>query len=97
MRGPLIDYFLDLRSDLQIQRAVARADREYDDCALIDPDCYEKTATVTVDTVRGQRSDTYQRNECIGATIGCLPGPVRARRRPDLPEHRHRLPQRVDR
>lgn len=77
-RGPLIDYFLDLRSDLQLQRAVRRADRSYDDCALIDPDCYARTATVTVDTVRGQRSGTYERNECIGATVGCLPDPIEA-------------------
>lgn len=75
VRGPLIDYFLDLKSDLQIQKAVRQSDRSYDDCALIDPDCYERTATVTVNTVRGQRSGTYQRNECIGATIGCLPDP----------------------
>ncbi len=78
IRGPLIDYFLDLKSDLQIQRAVAAADRSYDDCALIDPDCYERTATVTVGTVRGQRSGTYVRHECIGATIGCLPDPFEA-------------------
>lgn len=75
VRGPLIDYFLDLRSDLEIELAVARSDRSYDDCALIDPDCYERTATVTANTVRGQRSGTYTRNECIGATIGCLPDP----------------------
>ena len=78
VRGPLIDYFLDLRSDLQIQRAVRAADRSYDDCALIDPDCYSRTATVTIGTVRGQRSGTYQRHECIGATIGCLPDPFEA-------------------
>jgi hypothetical protein len=78
VRGPLIDYFLDLRSDLQIQKAVRQADRSYDDCALIDPDCYERTATVTVGTVRGERSATYERNECIGATIGCLPDPFEA-------------------
>lgn len=78
VRGPLIDYFLDLKSDLQIQRAVRASDRSYDDCALIDPDCYSRTATVTIGTVRGQRSATYQRHECIGATIGCLPDPFEA-------------------
>lgn len=78
VRGPLIDYFLDLKSDLQIELAVARSDKEYDDCALIDPDCYTRTATVTRDTVRGQRSGTYTRTECIGATIGCLPDPFEA-------------------
>jgi hypothetical protein len=78
VRGPLIDYFLDLKSDLQIELAVARSDKAYDDCALIDWDCYERTATVTVDTVRGQRSGTYTRNECIGATIGCAPDPFEA-------------------
>ncbi|HET6626732.1 MAG TPA: PKD domain-containing protein [Nocardioidaceae bacterium] len=75
VRGPLIDYFLDLQSDLQIEQAVTWADQNYDDCALVDPDCYEKTATVRVNTVRGHRTTTYQRNECIGATIGCLPDP----------------------
>ncbi len=75
VRGPMIDYFLDLKSDLQIELAVARSDRDYDDCALVDPDCYERTATVTRDTVRGQRSGTYTRHECIGAAIGCLPDP----------------------
>lgn len=74
-RGPLIDYFLDLQSDLQLEEAVLEDDGEREDCALVDPDCYERTRTVTVDTVRGVRSDTYTYNACIGATIGCLIDP----------------------
>lgn len=74
-RGPLIDYFLDLQSDLQLQEAVLEHDGEREDCALVDPDCYERTAHVTVDTVRGVRTGTYSYNACIGATIGCLIDP----------------------
>lgn len=63
-RGPLIDYFLDLQSDLQIEKKVMDEDGEWDDCSTVDPDCDTEWATVTVNTVRGVRTDTYKRNVC---------------------------------
>ncbi len=74
-RGPLIDFFLDLQADLELQRAVARADIAHADCASVDPDCYERTHTVTAQTVRGEQSRDTVRYLCIGATVGCLPSP----------------------
>jgi hypothetical protein len=75
VRGPLIDYFLDLESDLQIQEAVAEADREREDCTTVDPDCYSMTRTVTVNTVRGQRTGTYESTRCE-ADVFCVGDPV---------------------
>ncbi|HEU4514821.1 MAG TPA: hypothetical protein VFR87_17055 [Nocardioidaceae bacterium] len=75
VRGPLIDYFLDLQSDLQLQEAVLEADGEFTDCLHADWDCEKQVENVTVDTVRGFRTGSYERWVCIGATIGCAADP----------------------
>ena len=75
-RGPLIDFFLKTQAGLQETKAKVDFDRDWTDCAIIDPDCYEVTKTLTVDTVRGVRHPTVTVQECIGATIGCLISPV---------------------
>ncbi len=77
-RGPIIDFFLDLQADLQIEERKVHEDGAHLDCALIDPDCYEVTHSFTVSTVRGLRSASITRQECIGALIGCLPSVVDA-------------------
>lgn len=74
-RGPLIDYFVFLRASLEVARAKYRDDRNHQDCALIDPDCYKRTVTRTIQTVRGRMSYDFTRNVCEGATVGCLPDP----------------------
>jgi hypothetical protein len=72
-RGPLIDHFLDLQSDLQLRRAVLKADMNHANCWIRDPDCYKQSRTVRVDTVRGTRQATITVQSCIGAYIGCIP------------------------
>lgn len=77
-RGPLIDYFLDLQSDLQLEKKIADEDGEWDDCSTVDPDCDTEWATVSTNTVRGVRTGTYKRNVChadvfcAGADLGDL-------------------------
>jgi hypothetical protein len=75
-RGPLIDFFLDLQADVQESKAKVDFDRDWTDCAIIDPDCYEVQKTLTVNTVLGVRHPTVTVQECIGATIGCLISPL---------------------
>ncbi len=75
-RGKLIDYFIDSKADLQLAEARAAWDSEFTDCAIIDPDCYSRTKTLTVNTVRGITTTTVDFQNCEGATIGCLASPV---------------------
>jgi hypothetical protein len=63
-RGPLIDFFLDMQAQLQVAEARYAWDSEYDDCSLLDPDCYERTKTLYVDTVRGTKTTTVDYNRC---------------------------------
>ena len=76
LRGPLIDYFLDLQSDLQLKRALLKADMDHANCALVDPDCYKRVRTVRIDTVRGTREGKLTVQACIGARFGCLRSPT---------------------
>ena len=71
-RGPLIDHFLDLQSDLELKRAVLKADMNQRNCWMGDPDCYKRSRTVRVDTVRGTREATLTVQLCIGARFGCV-------------------------
>ncbi len=63
-RGPLIDFFLDMQADLQVSEARYAWDSEFEDCLIIDPDCFVRTKTLTVDTVRGQRTTQIEYNNC---------------------------------
>ena len=72
VRGPLIDYFLDLQSDLEIARAEYAADERHTDCTLLDPDCEERDQEVYAATSRGFRRSTETLRVCVGATIGCV-------------------------
>jgi hypothetical protein len=71
-RGPIINFFWGLQGDLQVEKAKLDFDKNWTDCAIIDPDCYEITHTITVNTMLGVRHADVVRQECIGATIGCL-------------------------
>jgi hypothetical protein len=71
-RGPLIDFFWGLQGDLQVEKAKLDFDKNWTDCAIIDPDCYEIQHTLTIGTMLGFRHVNVTRQECIGATIGCL-------------------------
>src|SRR3954452_15231429 len=71
-RGPLINFFWNLQANLQVEKAKLDADKDHSDCAIIDPDCYEVTHTLTVHTILGVRHPTVVTQDCIGATIGCL-------------------------
>jgi hypothetical protein len=75
-RGPLIDYFWGLQGDLQVEKAKLDFDRNWTDCAIVDPDCYEIHHNLTVNTMLGVRHVDVTRQECIGATIGCLVSPL---------------------
>lgn len=75
-RGKLIDFFLDLKANLQLQEARSAWDSEFTDCAIVDPDCYSRTKVLTVNTVRGVTTTTVDFQNCEGATIGCLASPV---------------------
>ena len=71
-RGPLIDHFLDLQSDLQLREQLLQADRKHRDCWIKDPDCYKRSRDVWVDTVRGRRHGQITVQMCIGARFGCV-------------------------
>ena len=63
-RGPLIDFFLDMQAELQVSEARYAWDSEFEDCLIIDPDCFERTKTLTVQTVRGPKVTHIQYNNC---------------------------------
>jgi hypothetical protein len=64
-RGPLIDYFLDLQSDLQLKQAMLRTDMNHANCSLIaDSDCKRRVKDVWVDTVRGKRHGQVAIKRC---------------------------------
>ena len=63
-RGPLIDFFLDMQAELQVAEARYAWDSEFEDCLILDPDCYERTKTLTVQTVRGPKVTHIQYNNC---------------------------------
>ena len=73
-RGPLIDFFLDMQADLQIAEARYAWDSEFEDCAMVDPDCHERTKTLTVQTVRGPQVTHIQFNNCE-ADVWCALDP----------------------
>jgi hypothetical protein len=63
-RGPLIDYFLDLQANLEIDVARWEFDSDYTDCSTLDPDCHPTDVTVPVQTVRGLKAAKVRVNEC---------------------------------
>ena len=85
-RGPLIDHFLDLQAELEVEKARFDADKAFTDCADIDPDCYSvgesdedgsgSPITLQVQTVRGVKQATVDVYRCIGAQIGCVADPI---------------------
>ncbi len=70
-RGPLIDFFLNMQAQLEVAEARYAWDSEYDDCSLLDPDCHERTKTLTVETVRGTKTTTVDYNRCE-ADVFCV-------------------------
>lgn len=78
LRGPVVDFFLDLQADLEVEAARLEYDGDFTDCNIIDPDCYALDHSITVHTVRGTKQATVGVQECIGATIGCLVSPIDA-------------------
>lgn len=74
-RGPLIDYFLDLQSDLQLREQLLQTDRKFTNCWIKDPDCYVRDYDIGVNTVRGRRVGKVRLQVCIGARIGCAASP----------------------
>ena len=74
-RGPLIDYFIDLKAKLQVERAAMQKDLDYEDCNIVDWDCYEVVENVTVDTVRGVTVTPVTVQECR-AEYFCVTSPI---------------------
>ncbi len=72
LRGPVVDFFLDLQASLEVEAARWEYDGDFTDCNIIDPDCYEVDHNLSVQTVRGIKHTTVTVQQCIGATIGCL-------------------------
>jgi hypothetical protein len=74
-RGPLLDFFIDLEADVQVEEAAFQADRSHRNClrfivGVRDPDCNTHVDMLTVDTVRGQRQFQITRTFCDGDRDG---------------------------
>lgn len=76
-RGPVIDYFLDLQADLQIEKARYDFDAGFTDCLIVDPDCYAETRSINVQTVRGVATATVGVQACdFDNADFCLISPI---------------------
>ncbi len=75
-RGVAIDFFLDLKSDLQFAKATFDLDADYQDCipSSLDADCKTITATRTINTSRGLRTASVVSSRCF-AEYFCLNPP----------------------
>ncbi|WP_137846397.1 hypothetical protein [Microbacterium sp. 2FI] len=64
-RGPLIDYFIDLKAELQIERAKLQADLNQTECLFETEDCVDQNKAVLAGTVRGNVSTSIPVMQCI--------------------------------
>ena len=74
-RGPLIDYFIDLKAQLEIERAKLQADLGQDECAFDTADCNPVDWPVQVDTVRGTVNTSIPVMDCTN-NPPCAPDPI---------------------
>ena len=74
-RGPLIDYFIDLRADLEVERAKIQADLGHEECAIKTDDCRDYNLPVQVNTVRGIVNTSIPVMACLNDPP-CLWDPV---------------------
>ncbi|HEX6024997.1 MAG TPA: zinc dependent phospholipase C family protein, partial [Solirubrobacter sp.] len=71
VRGPLIDFFLDMRAKLEVARERFRFDAETLNCAPLPPACMPEVEHMTVQTVRGPKNTSVTYWKCyVGA---CAP------------------------
>lgn len=76
VRGPLIDFFLDMRAKLQLAKARYQYDASTIDCAPLIPGCFPRTVTIPVATVRGHQPTTLEVWDCHLEIEICPPGLV---------------------
>jgi hypothetical protein len=69
-RGPLLDYFLDLQADLELELARRNSNAKYHLCST-GANCNAKTVALRVATVRGNKTIVVTRRTCDGAL--CFP------------------------
>lgn len=74
--SPLYDYFFEKQAALQVDVAKRDFDLDHTDCLSIDPDCYKRYQTLSVDTATGVQQVQVSWWNCEGATIGCAPDPT---------------------
>ena len=73
-RGPLLDHFLNLEAELQLDLATRSYNASHEECLSLDPDCYRTTRHIDIPTVRGtKKSVEVTMTKCVGALIGCVP------------------------
>jgi hypothetical protein len=70
-RGKLIDFFLDMQADLEVDLFEYEFDSSFEECAYIDPDCHPHTYTRTVHTVRGDKTIQIDSTICT-ADVFCV-------------------------
>ncbi len=70
-RGKLIDYFLDMQADLEVDLFEYEFDSSFEECTYADPDCHPHTYTRTVHTVRGNKTIHIDSTICT-AEFFCL-------------------------
>lgn len=66
-RGPLLDHFLDLQADLELELAELNYNKKNDRCSLLDADCVETADRITARTVRGDKSIRVTKRTCRAA------------------------------
>ncbi|WP_194410782.1 hypothetical protein [Microbacterium cremeum] len=64
-RGPLIDYFIDLKAELEIERAKLQADLAQTECLFETEDCIDIDLPVQASTVRGIVQTSIPVMQCI--------------------------------
>ncbi len=63
-RGPLLDFFLDLEASVQVKAADYSFDASHQNCATIDPFCFDADRQIVVHTVRGDKTITVDATRC---------------------------------
>ncbi len=76
-RGPLIDYFIDLKAELEVERAKLQADLAQSECAIETDDCHAINLPVQVNTVRGIVNTSIPVKDCVN-NPPCAPNPIDA-------------------
>jgi hypothetical protein len=70
-RGPLLDYFLNLQANLELELARRKSNARYHLCSTTGPNCNAKTVSIPVSTVRGNKKILVTRRTCDGTL--CFP------------------------